>query len=115
MMWKFFVTVNMATSCPTTTPGAMWTAARPVPQLDAFPPHLDAGCEPLNLRTRHIVMDRVTTGAAPRTLEGTGETAMGDATTINVAGYVATDSFFGTPYIDQDEERTAITPHRYLH
>jgi hypothetical protein len=40
---------------------------------------------------------------------------VGDATTINAAAYVATDPFFGTPYIDQDEERTAIAPHRYLH
>jgi hypothetical protein len=35
--------------------------------------------------------------------------------TIDVAGYVSTDGFFGTPYVDVDEERSEPIPHRYVH
>ena len=40
---------------------------------------------------------------------------MTDTAALDVAGYVPTDTFFGTPYIDKDEQRTAIAPHRYVH
>lgn len=39
---------------------------------------------------------------------------MTDAT-LDVAGYTPTDTFFDTPYIDVEEERDAIAPHRYVH
>ena len=34
---------------------------------------------------------------------------------IEVSGYGVTDPFFGTPYIDEDEERSEPTPHRHVH
>ncbi len=34
---------------------------------------------------------------------------------IDLGGYVGTDPFFGTPYIDEDEDRTEPLPHRMLH
>ena len=35
--------------------------------------------------------------------------------TIDVAGYASTDGFFGTPYVDVDEERSEPIAHRYVH
>jgi hypothetical protein len=35
--------------------------------------------------------------------------------TIDVAGYVPTDEYFGSPYVDVDEHREEPIPHRYLH
>jgi hypothetical protein len=37
------------------------------------------------------------------------------AVTLDLAGYEATDTFFGAPYVDRDEQRDQPTPHRYLH
>jgi hypothetical protein len=34
---------------------------------------------------------------------------------IEVESYTATDPFFGSPYIDVDEERDAPVPHRHIH
>ncbi|MCU1344536.1 MAG: hypothetical protein JWL70_802, partial [Acidimicrobiia bacterium] len=34
---------------------------------------------------------------------------------IDVSGYSPTDSFFGAPYVDLDEQRDAPIPHRYVH
>jgi hypothetical protein len=34
---------------------------------------------------------------------------------IDVSSYVVTDSFFGAPYVDTDEERDKPVPHRYVH
>ena len=34
---------------------------------------------------------------------------------LAVDGYEVVDTFFGKPYLDGDEERTAIAPHRYVH
>ena len=34
---------------------------------------------------------------------------------IEVASYSVTDSFFGAPYVDRDENNDAPTPHRYVH
>jgi hypothetical protein len=34
---------------------------------------------------------------------------------LDVKSYVVTDSFFGTPYIDLDEERDTPIPHRHVH
>jgi hypothetical protein len=34
---------------------------------------------------------------------------------IDVQSYVVTDQYFGTPYIDIDEERTEPVPHRHVH
>lgn len=35
--------------------------------------------------------------------------------TIDVADYVSTDRFFGTPYVDVDEQRSEPIAHRYVH
>jgi hypothetical protein len=34
---------------------------------------------------------------------------------LDIGGYVATDGFFGPPWIDRDEQRDSPAPHRYLH
>src|SRR3954451_20199490 len=34
---------------------------------------------------------------------------------IDIASYVVTDSFFGAPFVDTDEDRSDPVPHRYVH
>ncbi|MHB8463966.1 MAG: tannase/feruloyl esterase family alpha/beta hydrolase, partial [Acidimicrobiales bacterium] len=37
------------------------------------------------------------------------------STSLDVEAYVVTDQFFGSPYIDRDEERDEPLPHRFVH
>ncbi|WP_231111739.1 tannase/feruloyl esterase family alpha/beta hydrolase [Mycobacterium avium] len=45
----------------------------------------------------------------------TGQRSQVGSGTIDVAGYVPTDGFFGTPYVDVDEARSEPITHRYVH
>ncbi|MDX6432826.1 MAG: hypothetical protein QOE54_5192, partial [Streptosporangiaceae bacterium] len=37
------------------------------------------------------------------------------AAQLETSSYVVTDPFFGSPYIDLDEERERPSPHRFVH